>query len=403
MERVLLAGGMIRPAFGPSLALDGGRLGLPLSGGVVWQSWGGSTPRHPARGLPRSLEIILPRLDGPIDGLTVVGVSALFTEGIAEGTVCGMWVAKSGSQTKRLELKMGDQVVEGSELEPRKWTGQDGSAVRTVGLIDLAGMTARVDVIDLPLSLPRLDSLEFITSDAGASFVWADVFLGIEKALVCPFRGQGGRVSISEIATLVRMRDRERLDLAQQQFDQSLRRAGSLDEAKGLALTYLGTLCGALLESGAPRSFHLLQLEAARALDNQKSMDDVAAVAQQFVEEALEGVLPSRDRRDDPISRAQKWISEHYGEEIDDEDVAAMVGLSTSHFRHLFREKTAQPFQKYLMSIRLERAREMLLAGQMPVHCVARAAGFRSLPHFTRVFGQRFGVRPSDMKGAGNR
>ena len=84
----------------------------------------------------------------------------------------------------------------------------------------------------------------------------------------------------------------------------------------------------------------------------------------------------------------------HFGEEIEDEDVAAMVGLSTSHFRHLFREKTSQPFQKYLMSVRLERAREMLLSGQMPVHCVARAAGFRSLPHFTRVFGQRFGVRP---------
>ena len=162
MERVLLAGGMTRPAFGPCLALDGGRLGLPLSGGVVWQSWGGGSPRHPARGLPRSLEVILPRLDGPIHGLTVVGVSALFTDGIADGTVCGTWVAKSGSQTERLELRMGDQVVEGSQLEPRKWSGDDGSAVRTVGLLDLAGLPARVDVIDLPLTLPRLDSLEFV-------------------------------------------------------------------------------------------------------------------------------------------------------------------------------------------------------------------------------------------------
>lgn len=403
MERILLAGGFVRPAFGPSLSLDGGRLGLPLSGGVTWQSWGGPTAKHPARGLPRNLEILLPRLDGPAHGLSVVGATALFSDGIPEGSLCGEWVARSGAKTIRLEMRMGEHVVEATNLEPRKLTTSDRCAIRTIGLMEIAGLTVRIDVFDFPLSLDHLDSLEFVCADAGASFVWADVFLGVEKSLVCPFRGQGGSISISEIATLVRMRDRERLDAAQEQLAHSLRRAGSLDEAKGLALTYLGTLCGALLESGAPRSFHLMQLEAARNLDAQRSIEDVVLAAVQHVQEALEGVLPSRDRLGDPIARAQKWIGDHFSEEVEDEQIAKMVGLSTSHFRHLFRERTGQPFQKYLIGVRLEKAREMLLAGKMPVHCVAKAVGFRSLPHFTRVFGQRFNVRPSEIRGAGTR
>ncbi|MBX3096688.1 MAG: helix-turn-helix transcriptional regulator [Fimbriimonadaceae bacterium] len=403
MERILLSGGFVRPAFGPSLSLDGGRLGLPLSGGVCWQGWGGPTARHPARGLPRSLEVLLPRLDGALHGLTVVGAASLFCEGIPHGALCGEWIARSGPKTVRLEMRMGEHVVESTDLEPRKLTTSDRCAIRTIGLMDMVGLTVRVDVFDFPLSLGELDSLEFVTADAGASFVWSDVFLGMEKPLVCPFRGQGGSVSISEIATLVRMRDRERLDAAQEQLAHSLRRAGSLDEAKGLALTYLGTLCGALLESGAPRSFHLMQLEAARHLDAQKTLEDVVIAAIHHVQEALEGVLPSSDRNDDPIGRAQKWIGDHYAEEIEDEQIAEMVGLSTSHFRHRFRERAGQPFQKYLIGVRLEKAREMLLAGKMPVHCVARAVGFRSLPHFTRVFGQRFNVRPSEIKGTGSR
>ncbi len=404
MERVLLASVFARPAFGPNCPLSGSGLGLPLTKAVPWQSWGGNSARHPARGLPKVLAFDAPRAEGPAVGLTILGVAALFTSDLAPGQVLGHWrLAFEDGRTEEHALRLGSHVIEATSLEPRSASLEDGVKVRTVGVMDVGGQAVRLDLFDLPLQRPgHLRSLAFHVAEAGASFLWCDVFVAVEQPIVCPFRGQGGRVSIEEVATIVRQRDPVRLERALDQFAQGLLRTTNLDEAKGLALLFLGAISAALLESGAPRSLHLVQLQAARDLDEQTTREEVSATAMRWIREVLEGLLEPNERAVDPIQQAIRLIADSLGQDMDDAELAQRVGLSTSHFRAKFRAQTGQPFAKYIMSVRLERAMEMLKAGGIPVHCVASAVGFRSLPHFSRCFSQRFGVNPTQvLNGSG--
>jgi AraC family transcriptional regulator len=72
--------------------------------------------------------------------------------------------------------------------------------------------------------------------------------------------------------------------------------------------------------------------------------------------------------------------------------------MSTSHFRYLFKQSVGQPFHKYLVATRLEKARMMLEQGQGSVSEIGIAVGFSSLATFSRAFAQRFGMSPSDFK-----
>ena len=81
--------------------------------------------------------------------------------------------------------------------------------------------------------------------------------------------------------------------------------------------------------------------------------------------------------------------------------MAQQLGLSTSHFRYLFKQATGQPFHKYLVSLRLEKARRMLVEQGLPVSTVAKAVGFSALSHFSRAFAQRFSVSPTSLRRGG--
>ena len=91
-------------------------------------------------------------------------------------------------------------------------------------------------------------------------------------------------------------------------------------------------------------------------------------------------------------------VDRHFAAELSDDDVANQVGMSTSHFRFLFKQAVGKPFHQYLIATRLEKAKMMLESGEASVSEVANAVGFAGLASFSRAFGQRFGMSPSEFK-----
>ena len=82
--------------------------------------------------------------------------------------------------------------------------------------------------------------------------------------------------------------------------------------------------------------------------------------------------------------------------------LASEVAMSPFLFARVFRELTGMPPHKYLVRLRLQRARELLRRG-MPVTDACYAAGFNSLSHFTRTFRRTFGVVPSELTARSRR
>ena len=96
------------------------------------------------------------------------------------------------------------------------------------------------------------------------------------------------------------------------------------------------------------------------------------------------------------LRRALAFIEEQPNIRISLDDLAAAAGLSRFHFSRLFRKHIGVSPAAYVERSRLERAKEMIRLGQLPLVDVAYAMGFADQSHFTRRFRQHEGCTPSD-------
>ncbi|MBC2777281.1 GlxA family transcriptional regulator [Parasphingopyxis marina] len=88
------------------------------------------------------------------------------------------------------------------------------------------------------------------------------------------------------------------------------------------------------------------------------------------------------------------WIEERLDRPIRVEEMARQAGMSERTFYRRFTQRTGMTPSKYLETLRLDRARQMLEAGR-PVKTVAHAVGFASEGGFRAAFEARYDLAPS--------
>ena len=98
--------------------------------------------------------------------------------------------------------------------------------------------------------------------------------------------------------------------------------------------------------------------------------------------------------RSDPVTRAISYIRGHLADQLTVADLADHVCLSPSAFAHLFRDITGMAPYQFIKGVRMERARELLVEGELNVSAIARGVGYSSLSHFVNEFKRYFGVTP---------
>jgi AraC family transcriptional regulator len=81
-------------------------------------------------------------------------------------------------------------------------------------------------------------------------------------------------------------------------------------------------------------------------------------------------------------------------------DLAGECRLSCTHFARAFRQSTGLPPHRWLLAYRVEKAKEMLLAGHTPLQDVAYACGFANQRHMTRIFTRHIGESPAAWRRA---
>jgi AraC family transcriptional regulator len=107
---------------------------------------------------------------------------------------------------------------------------------------------------------------------------------------------------------------------------------------------------------------------------------------------AAAGLAPGK------LERVRAFIEQHLAERIRIERLAAAVHMSPFHFARLFKQATGQPPHAYLTARRVERAKELLGAGGLPLVHVAANVGFQTQGHFTEVFRRHAGVTPRHFR-----
>lgn len=77
--------------------------------------------------------------------------------------------------------------------------------------------------------------------------------------------------------------------------------------------------------------------------------------------------------------------------------IAAVAGLSESHFKVLFRKSMGMPLHQYVIKCRVERAAFLLRRGDLPISQVAYEAGFCHQSHLAVHMRRFLGTSPRDF------
>ncbi len=98
------------------------------------------------------------------------------------------------------------------------------------------------------------------------------------------------------------------------------------------------------------------------------------------------------------MAQACLYITDHCGQSLSLGDVAHHVGISKSHFSHLFKHCTGQTFIDYLTTERIRRAETLSLDSSKSITDIAFEAGFSSISSFNRAFRKIKGITPSEFR-----
>ena len=110
---------------------------------------------------------------------------------------------------------------------------------------------------------------------------------------------------------------------------------------------------------------------------------------------SVQDFLPDIDRR---ISKALEYIEHDISKEHSLEMLAGVSSLSVSQFKVLFAKYTGKTLSRYLLMLRMEKARALLANTDMPVSIVAEKSGYLDQSAFSRRFQKYHGISPSEYK-----
>lgn len=98
------------------------------------------------------------------------------------------------------------------------------------------------------------------------------------------------------------------------------------------------------------------------------------------------------------LTKAIIFVQENFSQPITVEDIAREVGIERTYLYRIFKKHLNKNPQLFILDVRLERARQLLIESDMPIAEVADATGFSSPKHFHVAFNRKFNANPSKFR-----
>jgi len=98
------------------------------------------------------------------------------------------------------------------------------------------------------------------------------------------------------------------------------------------------------------------------------------------------------------LRRIKEFVDANVDADVNLDEMAQSVELSTAHFARMFRKSTGETPHRFVLRQRIERAKAMLRAPDARVLDVAVACGFKTQQHFAQVFRDVCGVTPTEYR-----
>ena len=92
------------------------------------------------------------------------------------------------------------------------------------------------------------------------------------------------------------------------------------------------------------------------------------------------------------------YIESHYGDSITLSDISANAGINHTTLTALMKEELGCTAIEYLMQYRITIAKKQLGFTDVPIKDIANMVGFKTVPHFNRIFKEITGATPAEFR-----
>lgn len=200
-------------------------------------------------------------------------------------------------------------------------------------------------------------------------------------------------------------------------------RNGTEEETESFVQTYFDEILGENIRSMMMRQYVMMDLyinvisfggEIGISEDDiQEKCGDIKKISEytqsvenmsSYVEQLIDGMLKLRDgssqkRYLDVIETAKTYMNQQYmSDDISLGKVAASVGMSPSYFSSVFSQETGQTFVEYLTTVRMEKAKELLMCSGKKTSEVGFEVGYKDAHYFSYIFKKTQGCSPKEYR-----
>ncbi|WP_121667441.1 helix-turn-helix domain-containing protein [Mesonia aquimarina] len=105
--------------------------------------------------------------------------------------------------------------------------------------------------------------------------------------------------------------------------------------------------------------------------------------------------LKEADREN--LLQIESYIKTHLKEELSIEKLSMLAGFNTSKFKSYFKQVYGMPVFKYITSLRIEKAIQLILKHDYTISQASFEVGYKNPQHFTVAFKKKLGYLPSQL------
>ncbi len=165
-------------------------------------------------------------------------------------------------------------------------------------------------------------------------------------------------------------------------------------------MVFTGDLCQLLyanrLLSG---SFASRQDALQHRLEECKLFSELRAELKDYYFSLLPDIYEAVGKRSpEDILRVQRYIDEHYYEELSLKSLAAVARVSPHYFSAYFKAETGQNYKAYLTKVRMDHAMQLVLNSDLKTYEIAEKVGYNNVRRFTEAFRSTYGMSPADYR-----
>lgn len=103
------------------------------------------------------------------------------------------------------------------------------------------------------------------------------------------------------------------------------------------------------------------------------------------------------------IEQVQQFVAANLAREITLTDVAALVHLNPSYLSQLFKQQTGGKFVDYVIEMRMEEAKRLLIKTALRVSEIAERLGYSDVAYFSNTFKKLTGSSPLEYRKSGGK